>query len=81
MRVKQKEQKLTRAKRGQPREHGQGNPFTTVMNGLTPEEYCVCAWRRLGFSSRQIARHHGNSVAAVKALYSQGKAKIRPLLK
>ncbi len=81
MRVDQKEQKLNRAKRRQPSEHEEDNSFTTVMNQLTPEERCVCEWRRLGFSSRQIARHQENSVAAVKALYGQAMAKIRRLLK
>lgn len=81
MRVEQKELKLIRPKRREPREPEQDNSFTRMMNQLTREERCVCEWRRLGFSSRQIARHQGNSVAAVNALYSQATAKIRRLLK
>jgi len=80
MRVGQKGQKLILAKRPQSREPEQGNSFTAAMNQLTPEERCVCEWRRLGFSSRQIARHQGNSAAAVVALYGQATAKIRRLL-
>ena len=78
MEVQQKEQMHNGSERHQPPE--QDNSFTTVLNQLMPEERCVCEWRRLGFSSRQIARYQGNSVAAVNALYSQAMAKIRRLL-
>jgi DNA-directed RNA polymerase specialized sigma24 family protein len=64
-----------------PPEHEQDESFTGALNNLTSEERCVCEWRRLGFSSRQIARHQEKSVAAVNALYRQAVAKIRDLVK
>lgn len=81
MRVNQKKHKFTRAKHCLWHEHEQGSSFTTVINQLTQQERCVCEWRRLGFTSRQVAQCQGNSVSAVESLYSQAIAKIRRLLK
>lgn len=44
---------------------------------LTPEERSLCFWKQLGFSSRDIAREKGISVARVNALCYRIKRKIR----
>jgi hypothetical protein len=75
-----RDQELTRVNRRPPK-HAQDDSSAVVLNRLTAEERRICEWRRLGFSSRQIARHHRNSVATVDALYRQAMGKIRRLLK
>lgn len=52
-----------------------------VLNALSREEQLVCIWKIAGFSSREIAQHHGRSVAAIDALFAQAKRKLRSALR
>ena len=48
-----------------------------LLAQLTDEEQAVCTWKRLGLSSREIARKQGTSVARVDTLFYRIKRKIR----
>lgn len=48
-----------------------------VLNQLTPEERLICIWKRLGFSSREIARPRAGTRAAIDRLFNNALAKIR----
>lgn len=52
-----------------------------LLAQLTPEERLLCARKRLGFSSREIARAQGTSVARVDTLFYRIKRKIRATLR
>ena len=41
----------------------------------------VCAWKRLGFSSKEIAQHQGTSVERVNTFFHRVKQKIRDRLR
>ena len=44
---------------------------------LTPEERLICLWKRLGYSSREIARSQTRSTSAIDDLFRAAMAKIR----
>jgi DNA-directed RNA polymerase specialized sigma24 family protein len=71
---------VIRVKGGQRPEQEQHDSLLEALDQLTPEERCVCEWRRLGFTSPEIARNQRTSVRAVDELYRQALAKIRGLL-
>ena len=48
-----------------------------VLKQLTPEERLICLWKRLGYSSREIARSQGRSKGAIDELLHAAFAKIR----
>lgn len=50
------------------------------LTQLSPEERLICIWKKAGFSIQEIAHRHGRSVAAVDALLSRAKQKIRGIL-
>lgn len=43
--------------------------FKEVLALLSEEEQKVCLWKNMGFSSREIARHRGNSTEAVDTMF------------
>jgi RNA polymerase sigma factor (sigma-70 family) len=51
-----------------------------VLTHLTADERLVCTWKQLGFSSREIAREQGTTVACVDTLFYRIKRKIRNAL-
>ena len=48
-----------------------------LLAHLTADERSVCLWKQLGFSSREIAREQGTTVARVDTLFYRIKRKIR----
>ena len=55
--------------------------FEEILAQLTLEEQLVCAGKKWGFSSREIAREQGMSVASVNSLFYRIKRKIRATLR
>lgn len=51
-----------------------------LLDTLTHEERQICAWKKAGFSSDQIARHQGRTVLAVDTTFSRIKGKLRESL-
>jgi DNA-directed RNA polymerase specialized sigma24 family protein len=51
-----------------------------ALQVLSPEERLMCVWKRAGFSSREIAKFQGRSVAAVDTLLSRIRQKVRAAL-
>jgi hypothetical protein len=51
-----------------------------VLAQLTPDERSLCFWKQLGFSSRDIAREEGMSVARVTALFYRIRRGVRNAL-
>ena len=51
-----------------------------VLTHLTPEEWTVCNLKKMGFTSAEIARERGSSVAAVDMLFSRAKQRLRTVL-
>lgn len=51
-----------------------------VLGKLSQEERLVCVWKKAGFSSQEIAKYLGRSVAAVDTLFSRAKQKLRRAL-
>ena len=51
-----------------------------VLDKLSKEERLVCIWKRAGFSSRDIARFNGQSVASVSRVYARARRKLRDAL-
>lgn len=47
---------------------------------LSDEERMVCVWKQAGFSSQEIARFQGRTVAAVDTLFCRAKQKVREVL-
>jgi len=52
-----------------------------MLAQLTPEERLVCAWKRLGFSSREIATQQGTSIERVNTFFFRLKRKIHEALR
>jgi RNA polymerase sigma factor (sigma-70 family) len=52
-----------------------------LLAQLTPEERLVCAWKRLGFSSKEIAQQQGTTVERVNTFFHRVKQKIRGTLR
>jgi DNA-directed RNA polymerase specialized sigma24 family protein len=51
-----------------------------VLDLLSEDERRVCFWKKVGFSSEEIAARRGGSAAAVDTLFSRAKQKIRVAL-
>ena len=51
-----------------------------VLGKLSQDERFICVWKRAGFSSQEIAKYQGRSVAAVDTLFSRAKQKLRRAL-
>lgn len=51
-----------------------------VLNTLSPEERLVCAWKRAGFSSHEIARRRGGTAAAIDKMLSRARERVRAYL-
>jgi DNA-directed RNA polymerase specialized sigma24 family protein len=52
-----------------------------MLAQMTPEEQMLCGWKRLGFSSRDIAREQGTSIERVNTFFFRLKRKIREVLR
>jgi DNA-directed RNA polymerase specialized sigma24 family protein len=52
-----------------------------MLARMTPEEQMLCMWKKLGYSSRQIAREQGTSVERVNTFFFRLKRKIREILR
>ena len=51
-----------------------------VLGKLSKEERLVCIWKRAGFSSRDIAKFNGKSVASVDRLFARARRKLHDAL-
>lgn len=51
-----------------------------ALSKLSRDERLVCIWKRAGFSSRDIAKHQGGSVASVNAVFARARRKLRESL-
>jgi len=69
-----------RAESGTAEEIERGILLREVLGKLSREERLVCLWKRVGFSSQEIAKHQKRSVASVDTLFSRAKRKLRRLL-
>ena len=65
---------------GTPEQIEQAILLRELLEHLTPEERLVCTWKRLGFSSQEIATFRRSSAAAVDTLFSRAKDKIRRIV-
>ena len=52
-----------------------------LLARMTPEEQMLCMWKRLGYSSRQIAKEQGTSIERVNTFFFRLKRKIREVLR
>ena len=52
-----------------------------MLEQLTAEERLICSWKRLGFSSREIAQEQGTSIERVNTFFFRLKRKIRAILR
>lgn len=48
---------------------------------LSKQERLVCIWKRAGFSSRDIAKFNGQSVASVNRVFARARRKLRDALR
>lgn len=55
--------------------------LSEMLDQLTPEEKMICGWKRLGFSSREIAKEQGTSIERVNTFFFRLKRKIREVLR
>ena len=62
------------------RDKNERDKLRRVLGKLSREERLVCIWKRAGFSTREIANHHGRSVGSIDKLFSQARRKLRELL-
>lgn len=51
-----------------------------ALGKLSKDERLVCIWKRAGFSSRDIAKYQGGSVASVNAVFARACRKLRKSL-
>jgi DNA-directed RNA polymerase specialized sigma24 family protein len=51
-----------------------------VLGKLSREERLVCIWKRAGFSTREIANHHGRAVGSIDKIFARARKKLRQLL-
>lgn len=65
---------------GSPEQIEEAILLRELLEHLTPDERLVCTWKRLGFSSQEIAEFRGGSPTAVDTLFSRAKDKIRRML-
>jgi DNA-directed RNA polymerase specialized sigma24 family protein len=52
-----------------------------MLARMTPEEQMLCMWKKLGYSSRQIAKEQGTSIERVNTFFFRLKRKIREILR
>ena len=52
-----------------------------MLSHMTPEERMLCMWKKLGYSSRQIAKEQGTSIERVNTFFFRLKRKIREILR
>jgi len=52
-----------------------------MLSHMTPEERMLCMWKRLGYSSREIAKEQGTSIERVNTFFFRLKRKIRGVLR
>ena len=52
-----------------------------MLARMTPEEQMLCMWKKLGYSSRQIAKEQGTSIERVNTFFFRLKRKIRDILR
>lgn len=67
------------AESGTPEEMERAILLRELLARLTPEERYVCVRKKDGYSSQEIARRCGSTVAAVDTLFSRTKQKMRRL--
>ena len=48
-----------------------------ALGKLSKEERLVCIWKRAGFSSQDIAKFNGKSVASVNRVFARARRKLR----
>jgi RNA polymerase sigma factor (sigma-70 family) len=58
----------------------QGILLREAMERLSLDEWLVCEFKRMGFSSEEIARRRHSSTAAVNMVFSRAKQKLRRAL-
>lgn len=69
----------------EPRMSNQSDPselqhLRKVLGKLSREERLVCIWKRAGFSTSDIAKHHGRSLESVDRIFTRARRKLRELL-
>ena len=52
-----------------------------MLARMTPEERMLCVWKKLGYSSRQIAKEQGTSIERVNTFFFRLKRRIREVLR
>jgi len=70
-----------RANLGTPEQIEAGILIQEVLAKLTPEEQLICIWKRIGFSSREIAQQQGTTVERVNTFFHRVKRKVREALR
>jgi DNA-directed RNA polymerase specialized sigma24 family protein len=68
------------AQSGTPEQIQQGILLREAMERLSLDEWLVCNFKRMGFSSEEIARRRHSSTAAVNMVFSRAKQKLRRTL-
>jgi RNA polymerase sigma factor (sigma-70 family) len=68
------------AQSGTPEQIEQRILLREAMERLSLDEWLVCNFKRMGFSSEEIARRRHSSTAAVNMLFSRAKQKLRRTL-
>lgn len=51
-----------------------------LLRMLSREERMICLWKKVGFSSQEIALHQQRTVMAIDTIFSRAKQKIRKAL-
>jgi DNA-directed RNA polymerase specialized sigma24 family protein len=69
-----------RSNRGTPEQIEADILIQELLTQLTPEEQLICAWKRIGFSSREIAQQQGTTVERVNTFFHRVKRKVREAL-
>jgi DNA-directed RNA polymerase specialized sigma24 family protein len=68
------------AKRGTPDAIERHLLMDEIAESLSPEERHVYTWKKAGFSSQEIARYRGTSVAAVDTMFHRVKRKAQAMV-
>lgn len=68
------------AQSGTPEQIEQAILLREAMERLSVDEWLVCEFKRMGFSSEEIARRRHSSTAAVNMVFSRAKQKLRRAL-
>jgi len=70
-----------RANLGTPEQIEAGILVQEVLAQLTPEEQLICVWKRIGYSSREIAQQQGTTVERVNTFFHRVKRQVREALR